>query len=319
MFFMEYRKIIGFGKSSFVVSVPKDWMKNNNLKKGSSVKIVEEKENLIISPMRDFDSKTNEKSKSLNFESEKQLQRELISCYIEGYDNITIKGKNLDKKQNIINKMFENLIALEIVEYNNNKVVAKDYLNLEDISLKNIIAKIDNNVKSMFLDLKNINEKNVKELIFLSEDRDKSINKLSFLGFRVIRKLLNFPSKNNVSILDLFKTWSLLVQLEKIGDELKRIYRMYDDKRFLENVEDNFVNELYSLYEDSLKIFYNDNKQSFRKKNLEVNDNIRKLRRKVKNKLLKEEDSKKAQFYEKIINVSSYLEEILRLSFDFSS
>ncbi len=319
MFFMEYRKIIGFGKSSFVVSVPKEWMKNNNLKKGSSVKIVEEKENLIISPLRDFDSKTNEKSKSLNFESEKQLQRELISCYIEGFDSITIKGKNLDKKQNNINKMFENLIALEIVEYNNNKVVAKDYLNLEDINLKSIIAKIDNNVKSMFLDLKNISEKNVKELILLAEDRDKSINKLSFLGFRVIRKLLNFPSKNNVSILDLFKTWSLLVQLEKIGDELKRIYRMYDDKRFLENVEDNFISELYSLYEDSLKIFYNDNKQSFRKKNLEVNDNIRKLRKKVKNKLLKEEDSKKTQFYEKIINVSSYLEEILRLSFDFSS
>ncbi len=317
---MEYRKIIGFGKSSYVISIPKEWMKNNNLKKGSSVKIIEEKENLIISPLKDFDFETNEKTKSLNFESEKQLQRELISAYIEGYDSITIKGKNLEKKRNVINKMFENLIALEIVSFENNKVVAKDYLNLEDINLKSIIVKIDNNVKSMFLDLIDFDFKNFKEEVILSEDRDKSINKLSFLGFRVIRKLLNSPSKNNISILDLFKTWSLLVQLERIGDELKRIFRMFENDSFNNKIVKNLIVELYSSYEDSLKIFYNDKKQSFRKKNLEVNENIRSLRKKVRKEILNvKNDIIYNQFYEKIINISSYLEEILRLSFDFNS
>ncbi len=316
---MEYRKIIGFGKSSFVVSIPKDWMIKNNIKKGSSVKIYEDDEKLIISPLKDLDLKEEKKSKSLNFENEKQLQRELISAYIEGFDTIIVKGKDLEKKFNVINKLFDNLIALEIVSHDNDKIVAKDYLNLEDISLKSIIVKIDNNIKSMFLDLNELfenkifDDKVLKEYVDLSVERDKSINKLSFLGFRIIRKLLSSPSKNSFSIMELFRTWSLLVQLEKIGDELKRIFKMLNN-----SFEKEFFKELYNSYESSFKVFYNDKKLSFRKKNLYINENLRKLRRKVRNKILKEKDFEKTQVYEKMVNITSYLEEILRLSFDFS-
>ncbi len=322
MFFMEYRKIISFGKSSFVVSIPKSWMKNNKLKKGSSVKIFEDNENLIISPLKDEKSVKNNLSKTLIFENEKQLQRELISAYIEGYDTINIKVKDLEKKMKLIHKIFENLIALEIVSNENNIVVAKDYLNINEVNLKNIIIKIDNNIKSMFLDLleytennnyKNNNKDKQLNYSLISIERDKSINKLSFLGFRVIRKLLDSQLKGNFSILNLFKSWSIIVQLEKIGDELKRIFRLYENQKIYDNIK-----ELYSLYNDVLKIYYNDKKPSYRKKNLEVNEKIRKFRKKIKDILLKEEDVVLTQIYEKMINISSYLEEILRLNFDFS-
>ncbi len=333
MFFMEYRKIISFGKSSFVVSIPKTWMKNNKLKKGSSVKIVEDNESLIISPLKDEKSIKNNLSKNLVFENEKQLQRELISAYIEGYDTINIKVKDLEKKMSLIHKIFENLIALEIVSNENNVVVAKDYLNINEVNLKNIIIKIDNNIKSMFLDLLEYSENsidknnksnkkdNIKydknnkkpDYILISIERDKSINKLSFLGFRVIRKLLDSQLKGNFSILTLFKSWSIIVQLEKVGDELKRIFRLYEGQKIYDNVK-----ELYSLYNDVLKIYYNDKKSSYRRKNLEVNENIRKFRKKIKDRLLKEDDVVLTQIYEKMINISSYLEEILRLNFDFS-
>jgi len=175
---------------------------------------------------------------------------------------------------------------------------------LEYLKEKNESGKIKEN--------KNEKIKNEK-FISIANERDKSINKLSFLGFRIIRKLLDSHNKSDLSILNLFKNWSILVQLEKIGDELKRIFRLYNNYNI-----DELTKEMYSLYIDTMKIFYNEKKPNFRKKNLETNESIRNFRRKIKRKILKEENVELTQIYEKMINISSYLEEILRLNFDFS-
>ena len=45
---MEYRKLISFGKSSFVVSLPKSWIKQNKLKKGDLIHFEDEGNNLVI-------------------------------------------------------------------------------------------------------------------------------------------------------------------------------------------------------------------------------------------------------------------------------
>ena len=47
---MTYRKIIGFGGSSFVVSLPKEWINKYGLKKGDVVNIEEESDMLRILP-----------------------------------------------------------------------------------------------------------------------------------------------------------------------------------------------------------------------------------------------------------------------------
>ena len=44
---MEFRKIIAFGKSSFVVSLPKAWMVAHNLVKGDVVYLEEEDDDLF--------------------------------------------------------------------------------------------------------------------------------------------------------------------------------------------------------------------------------------------------------------------------------
>ena len=46
---MEFRKLIAFGKTSFVMSIPKAWVVKNNLKKGDLLSLEEDKDHLIIS------------------------------------------------------------------------------------------------------------------------------------------------------------------------------------------------------------------------------------------------------------------------------
>ena len=47
---MEYRKLISFGKNSYVVSLPKNWVRQNKLKKGDLVYIEENVSNLVLQP-----------------------------------------------------------------------------------------------------------------------------------------------------------------------------------------------------------------------------------------------------------------------------
>ncbi|MBS3134491.1 AbrB/MazE/SpoVT family DNA-binding domain-containing protein, partial [Candidatus Woesearchaeota archaeon] len=48
---MEHRNLIKFGNSSFVISLPKDWIDRNKLKKGDAIFIEQNgSENLIIIP-----------------------------------------------------------------------------------------------------------------------------------------------------------------------------------------------------------------------------------------------------------------------------
>ena len=46
---MEYRKLISFGKSSYVVSLPKSWVVQNKLKKGDLLYFDEKEKDLILS------------------------------------------------------------------------------------------------------------------------------------------------------------------------------------------------------------------------------------------------------------------------------
>ena len=48
----EFRKLMAFGNSSFVVSVPKDWVVKNRLKKGD-VLIVDERPNELTFASKD--------------------------------------------------------------------------------------------------------------------------------------------------------------------------------------------------------------------------------------------------------------------------
>ena len=48
---MDFRKVINLGKSSYVISLPRQWAKKNNIKKGDILKFYENKNSdLIVSP-----------------------------------------------------------------------------------------------------------------------------------------------------------------------------------------------------------------------------------------------------------------------------
>jgi len=154
---MDVRRIIAFGKSSFVVSLPKKWLDRYHLRKGDVLFMNQEGDKLIIAPEEKEEVKEerrillNTSNKTLS-----RLKREIRASYVHHYDYITLEGKNLSADSNEIIKTAQDLVALEVMEHSGTRIVLKDFLNFRDLHIADYFRKLDITIRSMFADLKDV-------------------------------------------------------------------------------------------------------------------------------------------------------------------
>ena len=149
---MEYRKLISFGKSSFVVSLPKTWVVQNKLKKGDLIYFDEKDNNLFLS--FNENKHDEEKKKIIDVDGKEffQIKRELNAAYIENYREIVFKGKEIKDKSKEILEYVRELIALEVLEIDSTKIVTKDFLDMDHVSVQDLVKKMDIIIRSMLKD-----------------------------------------------------------------------------------------------------------------------------------------------------------------------
>ncbi|MCX6707490.1 MAG: AbrB/MazE/SpoVT family DNA-binding domain-containing protein [Candidatus Woesearchaeota archaeon] len=92
---METRKIISFGNSSYVVSLPKDWVVDNKLKKGDSINMENRDGSIVINTLENSERKIEPKPIVIEIEGKgmDMIKTEIISAYLNNYDIIEVKGK----------------------------------------------------------------------------------------------------------------------------------------------------------------------------------------------------------------------------------
>ncbi|MBR9675483.1 phosphate uptake regulator PhoU [Candidatus Woesearchaeota archaeon] len=224
---MSKRKVISFGKSSYVVSLPKNWVLRNNIKKGDEINIEETFDMLVLSTEDQSSIEEETRIKRIEFDSlKRKVNRKIIAAYMNNYDVIEIHGSDLSKHLDEIKQVTQNLVALEIMELGPKKVIIKDFLNTNDISLDSIVKRIDMIIRAMIEETKEAFQKDEKIDL---DSRDKDINRLFYVGNKLINKVLNSPrlsKEMNMPIKDLLFKYKILSNFEKLGDQLKRIIRI---------------------------------------------------------------------------------------------
>ncbi len=246
---MEYRKLIKFGNSSFVISLPKGWMEKNNLNKGDLVYVTENGNNeLMLSAQNNNEQRVKLQEVTINIDGKSfnDIKREIVSSYIKNVHLINIEGKNLDKKVREIREYMGNLMALEIIEHNGNRIVAKDFLNMKKISLFQTIKKIDSTVDGMLQDSQKIFHTDCYQSLMV---RDEDVNRMVNMVLRVGRYALRKPhlvQSAGVTPFDFFRYLQVADLLERIADEAKRISRYLRKSE----MDDNLKQSIISLYSD---------------------------------------------------------------------
>lgn len=248
---MDARKIIRFGNSSHVVSVPKAWIQENKLKKGDIV-YFEQNSNgeLVLWPKEKDEEKEKKITIDVNGKNIKAIEREILAAYIKGFNILTVTSPDIKKKTSEIKKMLKNLVGIEILEKNSKEIVAADFLDVKNISLKGIIKRMDTNIRSMFEDLNSCLKEGEIPIEYSNDiyETDYDVNKFYFLLWKITVMSLNNPAllhKLKTDSVEVMHTWWLGMSMEKIGDELKRITRDLTTKKFkkdtIKKLFDTFV------------------------------------------------------------------------------
>lgn len=259
---MEYRKLISFGKSSFVVSLPKPWINQNKLVKGDLIYLEENGPKLVISKKEENDKKEEkEKIIYIDGKNEMSIGREVYSAYIQNHSKITFKGKEINTKVKELQSIVQSLIALEIMEQRPDAIVAKDFLNMDTVSVEELIRKMDIITRTMMKEARMIFEEDHYESL---NERDRDVNRLYFLFYRTILFNLENPMKSlknfNLSGLDLMRKKYVGFYIEAIADEVRRTAR---HARMLKTSEDkqkeitSFMEDMYKFYVQTMKSAYN--------------------------------------------------------------
>jgi len=259
---MDYRKLIKFGNSSYVVSLPKYWTEKNNLKKGDVIYLEENGNNELVLTKDKSHIKIPFKKILIDIsrKDNKPIQREIASAYVGNYKEIVIIGNNLNDRADFIRETLHNFIALEIVEQTNERIIARDFLNINKIEIGSLIKRMDVILRSMFFDIKSsFKNKNIVEDMYR---RDRDINRLTFLVYRICKYYMAFPhllSHKKETINFYLKNWCIAENLEKLGDELKRITKIISYEVTEKELEEKLINlfaEIERFYSNALKAYY---------------------------------------------------------------
>ncbi len=258
---MDTRKIISFGNSSYVISLPKAWISENKLKKGDVVNLEEKDGEIVLYTGDNGEKKIQPKTVTINIADKdiEMIQTEIISSYLNNYDIMEIRGRMKSESASKVKAILRNLTGIEIIRQDSEKIVAKDLLSIAEISIGTLIRRMDNIVRSMLTDSISSIRDNVYEDVY---ERDQDVNRLVYLAYRVLRaamidsRIAKQLGKKNVEIL---YEYILIEKLEKVADKSKRVARFLRDANLKEG-EKKEVESIYKAirdcYSDVMKAYY---------------------------------------------------------------
>ena len=261
---MEFRKLISFGNSSFVVSLPKAWVEKNKLSKGDMIYIEEKNDELALFPSNNLDK---EEPKDITIDVSNKtvdsINREIVSAYINNYGTMTFVGDGIKDKSPSIRNFLHKLVALEIMEQTFEKITAKSLLNFKDVPISDIIRRMDIITRAIIFEVQEVPAKTNYNHLY---ERDLDVNRLYFLAQRVLKSGMADPRISKLigrAPIQLMSDWWLIMNLEKTADEAKRIAKLLTEFNLkpgdTKDLMDTY-NSICKNYTDVMKAYYTRNK-----------------------------------------------------------
>ncbi|MFA5796885.1 MAG: sugar ABC transporter substrate-binding protein [Candidatus Woesearchaeota archaeon] len=156
------RKLVKAGPTSLSTSLPIEWIKKNQLKAGSEIRILEQQHNLILIP-----EKTIEENK-INIKYDELLFEDMLEkIFLENYSKITIHGtEKLPKK--LIDKITI-LPGFKIVEESSNQITTERMFELSAKDANTLIKRCYFLIKCSLEKNPALFGKDLHELLFIAK------------------------------------------------------------------------------------------------------------------------------------------------------
>jgi len=190
----ETRKIQFTGKSSYIVSLPKQWIMELGLKQGDQIRMVRKGSSTLELYPPKFESRAQKKENAVieidGEEEASSIVRKLISLYFLGYKTINVKpkdGRLSGHQRNAVKEAVKRmLMGSEIIADSSVGITVQVLVNLLELSVDGAFKRMIHLAKSMsndaLLAVKESNLELAQEVINTDDEVDR-------FGFYIIRQL----------------------------------------------------------------------------------------------------------------------------------
>jgi phosphate uptake regulator len=283
---LGYRKVQLTGRDSYIISLPKEWVTDVGLKKGSQLTFKRlEDSSLLLVPKKVLEERENASSNLNEFvfritpkDEPKSVARRIMSLYAISADIIHIRfkdGEITSEQRTSIKNTTRMLLGSEIILESSTEISIQILINQLDFPLENAVRRMHMIAKSMDEEamsaLKDFNERLAQEVIATDQD----LNRLSLFAIRQLKYGIerNLYKEMGLRSPKEFLGYRIVVKnLENIGDSavgtarnILALKKLIDEK--ILTLEKSVDEEVYAsvlkchsfghiLLEDSLKAFF---------------------------------------------------------------
>jgi phosphate uptake regulator len=211
--------------SSILISLPSQWIKNNNLKKGSIVPMDVNRDNSIsIFPSEDASEKVKEVVIPYSPASMDSLVNQVYGAYLLGYDVIQIRTSNTPvsfEDSDRIKRAMRKLVGLEILEEDRFHISSQFLLDPKTLDAEKILRRMSSLIAGMFREMTDAIKSKENSLEGVVAGRDDEVDRQYFLLVRLIRSAMmdqKLTAKLNLSNIDILDYRITANHLESAGD-----------------------------------------------------------------------------------------------------
>jgi len=264
------RKIMSLGRSSFVISLPKHWVKLNEMKKGDVVSLaVQRDRSLVVFP--GAEKKREPKEITLYVdpdEKETLIVRRIIGCYLNGYSGIKVLSEKIfSVAQRKAIRNIVRMLYMRIMESDAKSMHIQTLIDESKASPKVAIHRMHLIAHSMCRDvlnsLKNRDVMLAKAVFSLDDDVDH----FSFFLLRLLRNAARnsiLANQLDIKPLDCMDHQTLVYRVEHAADHSANIAKyviMLDGSKL--KIPDHLLTlmftagtEAVNLYDKAVNAFF---------------------------------------------------------------
>lgn len=268
---MEVRRVQKTGGSSYILTLPKEWINSLQIKKNTPLGIhMQSDGTLLITPkmmeeqlqrVKEFDTTQTPMSMF--------LLRQLIGAYIAGYTiiKITSKKRISENVQNVVRIFTQTAIGQEVIEETNNSIILKDLLNPFEMPFDRTIKRMHIIARGMYEDTISAIQKKDENLIDDIIKRDTDIDRLHWLiarQYNIILRHVSVAEKMDINNETASTCFRISKIIERICDHIVGIAKNSSDL-IKSEIDDKIFDNILNASKKSLELFSRSINSYFRK------------------------------------------------------
>ena len=259
----QTRRVQLSGGSTYIISLPKNWIEELKIKVGENVTIVKNSnQSLTLFPREQND---NKKTTAVIYSNQKDsgeaVKRKIIAAYLAGYKTIQIKTKGMripsEHSKSIRELAHSSMIGTEIVESSSEAMTIQSLTRLPELSfetaLKRMYLMANNMVKESIEALEETDTSHADEVVNMDDEVDR-------FGLYMRRNLVLAVGNENIlqdmglkKPSDCLEYRTVISKIERIGDHAGLIAKRV---KFIEdNIDPKIIIKIKKLSEKSLEVF----------------------------------------------------------------